>query len=245
MTKALGNLRLCDGKQTTETTHTSAMRFASLVLSSDLTQSHSVSWLIDRTRIIGRASADIELQVSVLSRQHAKVSLIDEVCQIQDLNSRNGTALNGQMLATEPHILRHGDTVVLAGEVEMRFHDPNATPFAPRLGALRGLWIDPDTDDVWIDANRLMPALSAKQSVLLQLVADANGNLVTRDTIAKHVWPNAAPDYINNDAIDSLIKRLRKRLSCLENGYPLLEIVRGRGVRLDKRRTNGANTHRM
>ena len=245
MTEALRNLRLCENKQTTESTRNSSMRFASLVLSSDLTQSHSISWLIDRSRVIGRASADIELQVDVLSRQHAKVSLMGEACQIQDLNSRNGTALNGHMLSTEPHILRHGDTIMLAGKVEMRFHDPNATPFAPRLGALRGLWIDPDTDDVWIDANRLIPPLSAKQSILLQLVADANGKLVTRDTIATHVWPNAAPDYINNDAIDSLIKRLRKRLSCLENGYPVLEIVRGRGVRLDRRRINGTNTHRM
>jgi len=237
MAKALHNLKIYDGESVEANTNSKPVNCASLVLGSDTSDMSSMSWLIDRTRVIGRASADIELQVSALSRLHAEVSFVNMACQIQDLDSRNGTAINGQLISNEPHILNDGDSIVLAGEVELKFHDPNATPFAPSLGALRGLWIDPNTSDVWIDAQRLSPALSHKQFVFLRLIADANGELVTRDMIASHVWPKASPNYLNNDAIDSLIKRLRKRLSSIERRQPVLEIVRGRGIRLNSQQS--------
>jgi len=178
---------------------------ASLVLGADENRTNSCSWFIDKTRIIGRASTDIQLQIIALSRRHAEVSIECAAYRIRDLGSRNGTAVNGRLLSTEPLVLNHGDSILLAGEVELFFRDPNATPFAPRLGSIRGLWIDPESQDVWVDAQRL-------------------------------IWPNASPEYINNDAIDSLIKRLRKRLSSVERGKPVLELVRGRGIRLKKRR---------
>jgi len=207
-----------------------------LVLGSDNMDLDKLSWLVDRTLIIGRASADIELQIGALSRQHAQVSVVNAACQIRDLNSRNGTAVNGRLLSHEPCILINGDSILLAGRVELHFHDPNATPFVPPLGAVRGLWIDPNNDDVWIDAQRLTPALSHKQTILLKMIVDADGEIIARDSIAAKIWPNASPNYVNSDAINSLIKRLRLRLRGLEGGRPVLDIIRGRGIRLNKQR---------
>ena len=138
MTEPSDNLKHGENKQIVQAVRDSSVSFVSLVLSSDSMQLNSQRWLIDRTRIIGRASADIELQIGVLSRRHAEVCLVNTLCQIRDLDSRNGSAVNGRMLSTELQILSHGDSILLAGKVEMRFHDPNATPFAPRLGAVRG-----------------------------------------------------------------------------------------------------------
>lgn len=211
-------------------TPSSEQFLASLHLGSCAT-SDTNHWPIERPLIIGRQDADIEIQLNSLSRKHAEVEPLDATYVIRDLNSRNGTAVNGKML-DEAHALVHGDSILLAGAVEFFFFDPNATPHTPRLGALRGLWIDPKSQDVWIDAKRLTPPLSRKQFTLLQLIANANGELITRDTVAAEIWPNAAPDYVNNDAIDSIIKRLRRRLGTIENTRPVIEIIRGRGLRL-------------
>ena len=115
--------------------------------------------------------------------------------------------------------------------VELKFVDPQATPYAPRIGRLRGVWIDEDSGDVWVDARKMVPSLSDKQQALLLLLYKAEGKVVSRDEIVATVWDYASPDGISNDAVDSLIKRLRKKLK--ENcSRQLIEWVRDKGIRL-------------
>ena len=206
-------------------------RCASLHLGSDNNRPAQYWPVLDRM-IIGRENADIEIKVRTLSRQHAEISPTAGYYQIRDLNSSNGTAVNGVFISSKPVVLKSGDTILLAGNVEFGFFMPNATPLIPRLGSTEGLWIDPVSEAVWIDAQRIEPALSPKQFLLLSLISDAKGKLVTRDAMAHALWPNASPGHISNDAIDSLIKRLRRRLAPLENNNPVFEIIRGRGIRL-------------
>ncbi|MFK7996642.1 MAG: FHA domain-containing protein [Granulosicoccus sp.] len=190
-------------------------------------------WPVTRTLLIGRQGADITIALPVLSRCHAEVSVDSGMmCKIKDLNSRNGTAVNGKYLKQEPYHLTHGDLIVLAGAVELRYSDPNATPLARKLGKLSGLWIDADTHDVWIDAEKLTPPLSNAQMKLLQLLVEADGRFLSKDDIASQIWPDQRDKGVSNDAIDSLIKRLRLRLSAIEHNKPVLEMVRGRGLRL-------------
>lgn len=60
--------------------------------------------------IIGRqAGVDILVDHSRVSRQHAEVMVNGDVATLTDLQSRNGTLLNGYPL-TMPHILENGDT---------------------------------------------------------------------------------------------------------------------------------------
>lgn len=204
----------------------------SLYLSSDDHDSSELTWPLSDSMIIGRENADIIIELPCLSRQHALVNLAGSQYQIRDMNSKNGTAVNGTLLDLTPHDLQHGDTILLAGMVELTYNDPNATPIAPRLGKLKGLWIDPVSQDVWIDAEKLNPPLSGKQAHLIQLIADANGKLLSRDDIIQALWPSRAFDSVSNDAVDSLIKRLRLRLAAIEHGSPVLENIRGRGIRL-------------
>ena len=54
------------------------------------------------TKIIGRSShADIILQDVSISRQHCRVHTADGSLRLADLNSKNGTALNGRRIAAE------------------------------------------------------------------------------------------------------------------------------------------------
>ena len=191
-------------------------------------------WPLFKTICIGRVQGDINIPVAAVSRRHAQLHVNAGVCAIEDLDSQNGTAVNGKLLDSgEKKHLRHGDILLLAGMVELKFVDPLATPIAPRLGRLRGLWIDDASGDVWVDARLVQPALSRKQQALLHLIYFANGQVVSRDEIIATVWAYASSDGISNDAVESLVKRLKKRLREYSS-KPLLEMVRDKGVRLAK-----------
>lgn len=64
--------------------------------------------LIDNTKIIGRdPSVDIVLQGGHISRRHAELSVQDDQLWIKDLNSSNGTFVNGQRVTDAQ--LKHDD----------------------------------------------------------------------------------------------------------------------------------------
>ena len=59
-------------------------------------------WVITGTLIIGRNSGcDVVIPDRQVSRQHARITKNGAVVMLEDLGSKNGTYLNGQVL-TEP-----------------------------------------------------------------------------------------------------------------------------------------------
>ena len=185
--------------------------------------------------IVGRdPSCDLCLAMQAVSRQHARIDKTAHGYSITDLDSRNGTFVNGQRLGRGPAPLRDGDEIVVAGAATLHFIDPIATPIAPAIGRLSGVWIDPETRAVWVDAQPIEPPLSARQQVLLELLAAHEGELVSRDVVIDHVWADVAADGVSAEAIDALVKRLRARLRERQLGGDYLQIVRGRGMRLSE-----------
>ena len=68
-------------------------------------------WLIGKRR----AEVDICLEKSTVSRLHARIFCRQEEYYLEDLNSRNGTRLNGCMLDSgQPQLLKDGDEIVFA-----------------------------------------------------------------------------------------------------------------------------------
>ncbi|MEM7324535.1 MAG: FHA domain-containing protein [Actinomycetota bacterium] len=189
---------------------------------------------LDRGRtVIGRdQSNSIQLPVTAVSRVHAEIERTEHGYNLRDLGSRNGTYLNGARLDGQVRPLRDGDEIVVAGVETLRFLDPLATPMAPAIGRLTGIWVDPDTGAVWVDAQRVEPPLSERQQALLELLADRTGSLVTRQEIVDVVWADVAAEGVSAEAIDALVKRLRARLRTLQLHDDYLEVRRGRGVRL-------------
>jgi predicted component of type VI protein secretion system len=75
---------------------------------------HSVA-LVDERTVIGRAAdADICLDDEAVSWNHLEIERRGDVLMATDLDSRNGTALNGEPL-DRPRRLRDGDTLVVGG----------------------------------------------------------------------------------------------------------------------------------
>ena len=64
---------------------------------------------------------DIQVEEGAVSRRHAQVSLVDHNYVLEDLQSRNGTFLNGQLLQ-KPQALVPGDKIRIC-DVEMEFFD--------------------------------------------------------------------------------------------------------------------------
>ena len=72
---------------------------------------------------IGRVSGcDIVLPFShQISRRHAKIELKNNLCVLSDLNSSNGTLLNGKRLVSgEEYVLESDDRITIADEVRLR-----------------------------------------------------------------------------------------------------------------------------
>jgi hypothetical protein len=182
---------------------------------------------------IGRSDqAAIHLPWSQISRKHARLFRRGAQIWVQDCQSRNGVFINGQRLGAEPCLLSDGDTLVLAGVIEMRFQDPAETLQGPGPGRLQGIWIDPDTGETWVDARQVQPSLSMHQMRLLRTLYDQPGRPLSFDELKRVVWPDENPAGISKQALDGLIKRLRQRLRTASPDSRYIRVVRGFGVKL-------------
>lgn len=188
---------------------------------------------MDGNQEVGRTpDCGITFASPEISRRHAAITARSGSWWLQDLGSKNGTFVNGSDIGTTLTCLGDGDTIVFGGTVSVQFKDPTATPLAPRIGQLDGVWIDPDSRAVWVDAVRIDPPLSSKQLALLTLLDEHRGDVVSRPLIVSDVWDDVAAEGVSDDAVTALVKRLRSRLreGPLRTDY--VQVVKGRGIRL-------------
>lgn len=184
--------------------------------------------------IIGRGDAcDIVLDNQLVSRRHAQVFWQDGDYFIRDLDSKNGTRVNGQTISHEIR-LRDGDEVQVALRFKLAFAGEDATTDLTWDSRVRGIAIDPETRTVIIDGIPIEPALSLRQFRLLHVLWKAGGGVVTRHDIKLAVWPEADPAGISRQAIDALVRRLRETLCAHDAQSDRILTVRGHGYRLDR-----------
>jgi DNA-binding response OmpR family regulator len=169
-----------------------------------------------------------------ISRQHARIWRDSGGYHVEDLESKNGTWVNGDVLKGSRH-LADGDKVQLAMSVRISYNESDATvelAFDPTQLKSR-LTIDRDARRVYIGQQEVIPPLSLPQYRLLQLLFDAEGAVCTREQVVDAVWPEAAGEGVSEQAIDALVRRLRDRLAEVDPNYQYVVTVRGHGFRLD------------
>jgi hypothetical protein len=67
--------------------------------------------LVDRETVIGRdPAATVHLDAAGVSRRHARIVVDGSIALLEDLGSKNGTALRGELI-TKPTELRDGDEI--------------------------------------------------------------------------------------------------------------------------------------
>ena len=177
------------------------------------------------TITLGRAAdCDVVIADRRASRCHAEVCRQDEGFILRDLDSTNGTWLNGRRLSA-PTLLRDGDVIEIAGAC-FAFRDPDATLETTHFPPLV---VDEARGDIWVDRRPV--ELSLKQHALFSLLWRQRGRVCSKDEIARAVWPECQGE-IYDYQIESLVKRLRAKLEPDPAQPMLLLTVRGRGYRL-------------
>ena len=189
------------------------------------------SWPLEaQETTIGRwPDNDVVIADRWVSRHHARIVRRGLRYVIEDLGSKNDTFVNGQRL-TAPHELEDGDRIQIAPQYQFIFVDAEAT--APIRPAAMGLRLDAAQRQVWLAEREVLPPLSPAQFAFLELLSSEPERVFGRDEIIAAVWPDADASGVSDEAIDSLVRRLRKRLAQLDPDHDYIQAVRGHGFRL-------------
>ncbi|HET6445849.1 MAG TPA: FHA domain-containing protein [candidate division Zixibacteria bacterium] len=192
-------------------------------------------WQIDTKEfVIGRgADCQIMLPERQVSRYHAKIVRENGRYILHDLDSKNGTHLNGvQVKGSSP--IRDGDEIQIALCVKLLFIGTDATiPLTVEEIEPKGnLELDFQQRAVTMGGIVLDPPLSLAQFRLLETLYKVKGAVVDRDSIVDVVWPGTGGMGVTEQAIDALVRRLRDRLTEIDE-YEYVVTVRGHGFRLD------------
>lgn len=185
--------------------------------------------------LIGRGEeCQLVLSDRAISRQHARIWREGGHFFIEDLNSKNGTWVNGEPLSGARPLL-DGNKIQLAMTVRIAFTESDVTveiPFDPTQLKSR-LTLHRESRRVFVGQQEVIPPLSLPQYRLLQLLFDTAGAVCTREQVVETVWPEAAGEGVSEQAIDALVRRLRDRLAEVDPHYQYVVTVRGHGFRLD------------
>jgi hypothetical protein len=184
--------------------------------------------------VIGR-SEDCHVVVDdrQASRHHARITQTEDGYVLEDLASKNGTFLNGQIL-TVPAVLKDGDEIGIAFAAKLAFVDAGATAplmFVEELGPM--LRMDTEAKRVWIVGMELDPPLSLAQYRLLELLYEQRGRVVSREEVVSAVWAEDEAEGVSEQAIDALARRLRERIAEVDPDHQYVVTVRGHGFRLE------------
>ena len=216
-------------------------RVASLVVEKGIADRANI--ILDRSLLVlGKSSSvDANIDNQYVSRRHFQVRCQDELFFISDLDSTNGTFINGERLKPqEERRLKDRDLIGLAEEqVVFRFSDPvktmTFTSFPPDRDAkppAADLIVDPGSRDVWAAGEKLDPPLSRKEFNILEVLYLNRGNAVSRDEIAASGWPERPDGDVTPEEIDQYIRRLRRRVEENSSDPKLIVTMRGYGYRI-------------
>ncbi len=192
-------------------------------------------WKIKTELLLGRDSdCDIVIPMRQVSRHHARIFKAADGTMVEDLNSKNGTYINGHHVE-EVVRLEEGDEIQVSLAQHFIYLSSDATmplDALPLVMQKRRLRVDIGARRVWILDKELDPPLSASQFNLLRILYEQSGEVVARSEIIQAVWGKAA-EGVTEQALDALVRRLRDRLAEIDPIWDYIVTVRGHGLRLD------------
>lgn len=175
---------------------------------------------------------DVVLADRLISRHHACIRRDGTQLFLEDLESTNGTYVNGERVG-ESHLLQDGDTIQLPPRFQLRFVDRASTVPMPGLQRSQRLEIDEAEREVTIGGEAV--ELSVAQYQLLCLLVSNEGRVVSRPELVRTVWAEDEAAGITNQAVDALVRRLRERLAVVDPEHSYVQTVRGHGFKFENR----------
>jgi hypothetical protein len=193
-----------------------------------------IEWHRDIITIGRDQQNDIVIAHPLASRRHATLERDTIGYVVRDLQSTNGTYVNGEVIADAYRL--KSDDIVIIGASEIIFVDPEATQrgnlplftFKP-VPVDSDIAIDDDAKTVHIKGALLDPPLTVKEFQLLYLLYRRQLHVISKEEIAKAIWDYEVYDF---NAIDALVYRVRQRIE-IDPALPkYLVTVRGFGYKL-------------
>ena len=196
-------------------------------------------WPINKEIIIGRDPlCDIVINDRQVSRKHAQIQKQNNNGNaLADLNSKNGTLLNGEFV-DGPTSLKDGDEIIVGLVQEFLFVSSDATlplgqtAIDEQAGSQK-LFIDKKARRIWIGEKELIPALSVSQYELLVFLYENPDCVVSREDIVNAVWGENEAVGVTEQALDALVRRLRGRLHKIDPTHDYILTVRGVGFKFE------------
>lgn len=163
-----------------------------------------------------RQDNDVVVEETTVSRRHALILETSSGYVLRDLNSTNGSFINRIKVGLGEHPLKHSDRIVLAGSnVAFVFQqEPDDTKPIKVEGPTTGA-IQLQGELAEEAAGPAEPASAepgSKDQQLLSHLQSNQGSPVSREDIARAVWPEAPTAADANREIDAAIERLRETL---------------------------------
>lgn len=196
-------------------------------------------WLISERIIIGRdPTCDIVISDRQVSRHHVRLTPTEAGILLEDLGSKNGTHLNGDILQ-DSKILQDVDNIQVAFVQQFTYLSSDATmpldeeetDFQPlKVHLLR---LEKRSRRVWIGNREVLPPLSVSQFKLLEVLYTYQGRVVPRRKLIETIWGEEQAIEVSEQALDALVRRLRDRLANVDSSHSFIITVRGHGLRLD------------
>lgn len=197
----------------------------------------SVFELAGGSLVIGKPPhAQICLTSPFVSRRHAQIEEFEGCHRLRDLESRNGTRINGERVGTEWAWLSQGDKIELAeGRVVLIYQDETATiTIVDFERADEKFRVDEGPREVFVGGEKIVPSLSRLEFDVLNHLYKKQPNAVSKDEIAQAGWGAARPDGdVSDDEITAVIRRIRKRIEPDPNNPKILRTQRGVGYKID------------
>lgn len=155
--------------------------------------------------ILGRhPECDIVLDLGAVSRQHAQIVCVGDQFYVEDLKSRNGTFVNGQLIEGR-HPLRNNDRVKIC-DLLFTFHeiDPHTPPAGmPSVAGGGGaMLVDEEGDGTTIMST--VDVSSARSS--LQIGANLEVKLKALLEITRNLGSTISLEQVLGRVLDSLFK---------------------------------------
>ena len=201
--------------------------------------------LTEGVLLIGRMTPEnnpnIVLHDEYISRRHAEIIYKDNTFYIRDLNSMNGTSLDGVCIEAEKFYPLKQNSVIGLGitpdgaRITLRFKE-SPTVSTTRIGVEKNnpvswLKVDENRGEVRVDGKRLI--LSRKEYDFIKYLYENHEKVCNRDEIINRVWPEVVdPGGVSDAAIDQLVHRLRMKIEPDPKQPKRLLIRKGFGFRL-------------
>jgi len=219
---------------------------------------NSQRWSLHKDILIGRdSSCDIVIADRQVSRQHARLTIQADGIVIEDLNSKNGTHHNGDLI-DQRTILQDGDVIQIALAQQFTFLSSDSTvPLESDLAEIlaaqtadqaiqkatirrlsiekraRRVWIFKPVETGEIQREEIIPPLSVSQFRLLETLYNNHERVIPRRELVEAVWGVEQAYDVSEQALDALVRRLRDRIASQDPEHAYVITIRGHGLRLE------------